>query len=53
MVDHSTTFTRAYSSASINYLVPLELDYVNHGTATTFVRIKIAKVDLTTGKQRI
>ena len=53
MIDHFTSLTRAYSSALIYYLVPLELDHVDHATTTTFVKIKVAKVDLTIGKQRI
>ena len=53
MVDHSTTLTRAYFSALIHYLVPLELDHMDYATTTTFAKIKVAKVDLTTGKQRI
>ena len=50
MVDHSTTLTRVYSSALIYYLVPLALDHIDHGTTTIFVRIRIAKVDMTTGQ---
>ena len=50
--NHSTTLTRAYFSALIYYLVPLELDHVDHTTTTTFVKIKVAKEDLTTLKCR-
>ena len=53
MVDHSTTLTRAYFTALIHYLVPLELDHVDHATTTTFAKTKIAKVDSNVGKQRI
>ena len=52
MVKHSTTLTRAYSNALIYYLVPLELDHVDHATTTTFVKIEVAKVELTASKQR-
>ena len=52
VVNHYTTLTRAYSSALIYYLVLLELDHVDHGTTTTFVKIEVAKVDLTAGEQR-
>ena len=45
MVNHSTTLTRAYSSSLICYLVPLELDHVDHATTTTFAKTKVAKVD--------
>ena len=47
------TLTRAYSSALIYYLVPLELDHVDHATTTTFAKTKVAKVDLNTDQQRI
>ena len=53
MVNHSTTPVRAYAGALIYYLVPLDLEYVAHSTSTDFVRIKVAKVDLTTSMQRI
>ena len=53
VVDYSNTLARAYSSALIHYLVPLDLDHVDHGTTTTFVRTKVAKVDLTTDEQGI
>ena len=53
MVDYSTTLTRAYSSALIYYLVPLELDHVDHAITATFAKTKVFKVELTTGKQRI
>ena len=53
MVNHSTTLTRAYFSALIQYLVPLELDHVDHATTTTFIRIKVAKEALNAGEQRI
>ena len=52
MVDHSTTLVRAYSSVLTYYLVLLELEHVDHTTTSTFVKIKVAKVDLTTGVQR-
>ena len=45
---HSTTLTRAYSGVLIHYLVPLELDHMDHTTTTTFAKTKVAKVDLTT-----
>ena len=47
VVDYSTTLIRVYSGALTHSLVPLELNYVDHTTTTTFVIIKIAKVDLT------
>ena len=53
MVNHSTTLTRAYFSALIHYLVPLELDHVDHATTTTFAKTKVAKVDSNVGEQRI
>ena len=53
MVDHSTTFLSAYSSALIYYLDPLELDHMDHTTTTAIVKIKVAKVDLTASMQRI
>ena len=53
MVNYSTTFTRAYSSALIYYLVLLELDNEEHATTTTFAKTKVAKVDLTIGVQKI
>ena len=53
MVNHSTTLTRAYSSILTYYLVPLELDHVDHATTTTFVKIKVTKVNLTASEQRI
>ena len=53
MVNHSTTFTRAYSSYLIYYLVPLELDHMDHTTITSFAKTKVAKVDLTNGMPRI
>ena len=53
VVDHSTNLTGAYSSALIYYLVPLELDHVDHTTTTIFAKTKVAKVDLTTSMQRI
>ena len=53
MVDHSTTLVKAYSSALIYYLVPLELELGNHTTTIIFTKIKAAKMDLTAGEQRI
>ena len=53
MVDHSTTLTRADSSALIHYLGPLEHDHVDHATATIFAKTKVTKVDMTTGMQKI
>ena len=53
MVDHSMTLASAYSSALIYYLVPLELDHVDHATTTTFAKTKVAKVDLNIDEQRI
>ena len=53
MFDHFTTQKRAYSSALIYYLVLSELDHVDHAATTTFVRIKVDKVDLNVDKQRI
>ena len=43
----------AYSSALIYFLVLLELDHVDHANTTTFVKAKVAKVDLTNDKQKI
>ena len=53
MVDHSTTLVRAYSGVLTYYLVPVEMDHVNHTTTTTIVKTKFTKVDQTTGMQRI
>ena len=53
MFNHSTTLVRAYSGDLTYYLVPLELDHMDRTTSTNFVRIKVAKVDLTTSMQRI
>ena len=53
MVDYSTTLIRAYSSDLIDYLVPLELDHMDHTTTTTFINVKFPFVDLTTGVQKI
>ena len=53
VVYHSTAFTRAYHNALIHYLVPLELDHVDHTTTTTSTKTKVVKVDLNIGKQRI
>ena len=53
VLNHSTTLTRAFSSALIFYLVPLELDHMDHTTTTTFVKTKVAKVDITAGVQKI
>ena len=53
MVDHSTAFIRAYSSALMQYTVALEMDHVDHTTTTTVVKIGVTKVDLTAGMQRI
>ena len=53
MVDHSTILVRSYSSGLIHYLFPLELDHVDHANTTTFVKIKVAKVDFTASVQRI
>ena len=50
--DHSN-LVRAYSGALTHYLVPLELENLYHTTATTVVKVKVTKVDLTTGVQRI
>ena len=52
MVDHSTTLTGAYSSALIYFLIPLELDHVDHATTTFFAKTKVAKVDPATGVQK-
>ena len=52
MVDHSITLTKAYSSALIYYVALLELKHVYHGTATTFAKIKVVKVDLTISVQK-
>ena len=38
-----------YSDTLIYYLVPLDLDCVDHTTSATFVKINVAKVDLTAG----
>ena len=51
MVYHSITLVRTYSSALIYYIVPLE--HADHTTTTAFVKIKIAKVDLTTSVQSL
>ena len=53
MVNHSTTFTMAYSSNLIYYLVSLKLDHMDHVTTTTFAKTKVFKVDLTVSEQRI
>ena len=53
MVDHSTILLRAYSGDLIYYLVPLELDHVDHTISTPLAGIKVTKVDLTTGMQRL
>ena len=53
MVEHFTTLEKAYSGNLVYYLVPLELDRVDHTNTTTFVKILVAKVDLTVGVQRI
>ena len=37
--DYFTTLVKAYSGALTHYLVPLELDNVDHTTTTTFVKI--------------
>ena len=47
------TLARGYSSALIYYLVPLELDHVDHAITTTFAKTKVAKVDLNVNEQRI
>ena len=51
VVNHSITLVRTYSGALAHYLVPLELEHVGHSTSTIFVKIMVAKVDLTAGVQ--
>ena len=53
MVYHSTTLIRTYFGAQTFYLVPLELDLVDHTTTTDVVKSKVAKVDLTTSLQTV
>ena len=50
MVDYSIALVRAYSSALIQYFIPLELDHVDNATTTTIFK---TKVDLIAGVQRV
>ena len=47
VADNSTTLAKTYSISLIYYLVPLELDHVDHASTVTFATIKVSKVDLT------
>ena len=53
MVDHSNTLVRVYSGALTYYLVLLELDHVDYPDSTTYIKIKVAKVDINASVQRI
>ena len=52
MFNYSTTLERAYSGALPHYLVPSELDHMDHTTNTTFIKIEVPRVDLTASVQR-